>query len=803
MNIQIASGKTYKFNRLAIALLMLVVMIIATITPVFAYAYNNEYDEYGVSVEDENGIYTDSNGAYDEAYVEDEGEYGDYGYDEDYPTEPTDPIIPTVPFLTITNNPATVTPVDQTPSGYIEAGSELTIVAGYMEGWQFIGWGIGGLMRYSDSISLFFIMPDMDITVIAYWEVVEMLEPEPTPTPPPELEPTPTPEPPPIPEPMGRVLITTRAQGTNELLSGAVFEIRWHFDDSLIATVITDHFGEAAIDLPIGDFFIREINAPIGFTLNPIRIPLRITQDRVTPINITSVPLPTITPLPPQDETPVYGRLLVTSRGHGTNDLLHGTVFEVRRAMDDVFVAQLVTNQFGEASVNLPIGDYFLREIAVSSGFVLNSNRVSVRIATDRITEINITHQHVPEVEAPTPTPDPNAYGRLLITNRAQVLGTGNREQGTGAPLGNAMFEIRGIMDDRLIAQIQTNQFGEATINLPIGDYFIRQVVPSSGFVLDSSRTNIRIVADELLAVTVVSVPHDIDESINEDETPVYGRLLITLMSGATGDRLQNGTITIHNVMTDALITTITTDLFGEASVFLPAGRYFIRQSTMPYGYLTNLDRIPFTINAGDITDMALAVRAVPAPIPTPTPTPQPTPTPTPQPIQAVAPAPPPATIETIPDTEPDTQGRIEIVTRAAGSGNPLSGGIFSVYRAYDSRHIAELTTTANGTIYLTVEPGMYFVRELRPTFGFLLETQRIFLEVGEGETVIMELTKERDMDIAELPLDAEGGGIIYIPQTGQYWSTFHYVSGGILLFISLIIAIVLGVLIFKARLRY
>jgi len=348
LNIQVTSEKTNKFYHLVITLLMLVVMVMAMITPAFAYAYNDEYGENGISVEDENGIYSDSDGVHDDTYVEDEGEYGeygDYGYDEDYPVEPTDPVIPNIPFLTIANNPITVTPVDQTPSGYVEAGSEITIVAGYAEGWQFIGWGIDGLMRYSNSISLFFIMPDLDITVTAYWEVSEILEPEPTPTP------EPTPEPPPIPEPMGRVLITARAQGTNELLSGAVFEIRWHLDDSLVATIMTDHFGEAAVDLPVGDFFIREITAPTGFTLNPTRIPLRITQDRVTPINITSIPLPTVTPLPPQDDTPAQGRLLVTSRAQGTNDLLRGTVFEVRGAMDDVFVAQLVTNQFGEASV--------------------------------------------------------------------------------------------------------------------------------------------------------------------------------------------------------------------------------------------------------------------------------------------------------------------------------------------------------------------------------------------------------------------------------------------------------------------
>ena len=732
-----------------------------------------------------------------------------------HPVETTPPIppTPTTPMLNITNNPITAIPFGQTPSGRRDAGAEITIVPGYAEGWQFVGWSIDGIMRHSDFISLFFTMPNVDITVTAYWEANG--QPQPTPSP----EPTPQP----TPEPMGRVLITNQAQGTNQILVGAVFEVRRLMDDSLVATLVTDNFGEAALDLPVGDYFIRQVVVPAGFVLNPARIPLRITQNTVTPINVTNTPIPTTTPDPPtQDQPPAHGRLIVTSRAQGTGTganantgaLLQGATFEIRRVMDDVFVAQITTNQFGEASVNLPSGDYFKREIVAPHGFIPNPSRVSVRIQTDRLTEINVTHRPIELAAEPPSSTTPStsevaADGRLLITNRAQVSvagAAGSRTQGAaasgtnlGEPIIGAIFEVRSIMDDGLVAQLQTNQFGEAAVNLPAGDYFIRQIVPSAGFVLDTSRTNIRIVSGELLAVTVVSAAYDagaIGENENaggDNETAANGRLLVTLMSSATGERLSNATITIHDVMTDALITTLTTDFFGEASVFLPVGRYFMRQSTMPQGYLANLDRIPFTINAGDITDMALAIRAVPAPIPEPTPSPSAA-----QGVQGGQPSQTTLSvnIETTPNNGANTQGRIEIITRAAGSGNPLSGGVFAIYRAYDNRRVGELTTGANGRAYFMVESGMYFIRQLRPTFGFLLEHQRIFLEVGDGETVTMELTKERDYSIAYLPTDTDGGGIIYIPPTGQDMSVFHYVGGGALL----LVALATGFVLFKTN---
>jgi hypothetical protein len=145
--------------------------------------------------------------------------------------------------------------------------------------------------------------------------------------------------------------------------------------------------------------------------------------------------------------------------------------------------------------------------------------------------------------------------------------------------------------------------------------------------------------------------------------------------------------------------------------------------------------------------------------------------------------------------------GRLEITTRAEGSGNPLSGGLFSVY-SFDNRRIAQLTTGTGGLAYIELEPGQFFIRELRPTYGFLLEDSRILVDVAEGRVTRIEMTKERDMDIPYLDPYAYGGGIIYIPPTGQDMSLFHYVGGGALLLIALIAGGFLLYVIINARMR-
>ena len=586
--------------------------------------------------------------------------------------------------------------------------------------------------------------------------------------------PVPNIPPPPI---YGQLLVTSRAQDTGALLEGTVFEIRRVQDDSFVMQLVTNQFGEAFVNLPADNYYLRKILVRVGFIIDSSRVNFTINANSLTDITIRSFPAPPIPTYPPQNQTsppPDIGRLLVTSRAHGTGDLLQGVIFEVRRLLDDVFVAQLATNQFGEASVNLPAGEFFIREISVPTGFVPNPHRIQIRITADRLTETNITHQPITPDTTQT-TPENLPEGRLLITNRAQSLGTGGREQGTGQVLSNTIFEVRTIMDDRLIAQLQTNEHGEAAVNLPAGDYYIRMINPAAGHALDSARTNIRIVSGELFSILIISAPITPEaEPPVIDDSPIYGRLLLTLISSATGERLPHGTVTIHDVMTDAHIVTLISNYYGEASVFLPVGQYFIRQTAMPQGYLTTAERIPFTIRANEITDMSLAIRAVPTPTPAPTTTQA-------QTSSAAAATPTPTA------APPSNEGRIEIITRAAGSGNPLSGGTYAVFRASDHHRIGELTTAANGTAFIMVEPGFYYIRELRPTFGFLLETERIFLEVDRGETVTIELTKNRDFNIVYLPADVEGGGFIYITQTGQFMSMLHYMGGGFLLILSFV----------------
>jgi len=439
---------------------------------------------------------------------------------------------------------------------------------------------------------------------------------------------------PPIYEPTLGSLVIINSTTDGELLHGAVFAVYRVGEDTRLAEVATDTTGRT-VEIPLlqGNYNIVIVKPAHNHTPLANVIGTVITAGLRQEITIFSVPNQPQEPVPtpPPIDT---GRLILTLRAQGTGQLLSGAMFELRRAMDGELIAFLVTDNFGEAAIDLPLGDYFVREVQAVRGFIPNPDRVNVRIAANRLNELNLTSRPEP-VPTPTPTPPPTQQetppqpGRLIVTAKTD---------GTREPIHGAIFEVRRAMDNRLVAELVTDRFGEAAVSLMPDDYFVRQLHAPQGFEFDTERVNVRIAAGAIREISISNrppTPVTTPEPPTQPQQPevVYGRLLITVISSETRERLEGVIYTIHDVMTDEIITTIVTNSFGEASALLPPGQFFKRNAFIYQGYRQDMERINFTIRAGAVSNMTVTARAIPQPTPAPTPepTPQPTPVPTPQ----------------------------------------------------------------------------------------------------------------------------------------------------------------------------
>jgi uncharacterized surface anchored protein len=547
-------------------------------------------------------------------------------------------------------------------------------------------------------------------------------------------------------------LVVVNSTHDGQLLQGAVFALYPAGEPTQITEMTTDSTGRTSeVPLPQGNYNVAVLTPANGFATVADVIGTTITSGYLQELTVFSVPMQQqeSNTAPEQTQPNVdSGRLLLTLKAQGTGQLLGGAVYELSGAMDGVIVSHLTTDGFGEAAIDLPTGDYFVREIQAAEGFILNPNRVNVRIAANRLTEVNLTSRPEP-VEEPKPPQEQPKPGRLIVTLKAD---------GTKEPIQGAVFEVRRAMDDRLMDEIDTDRFGEAALSLQPGDYFLRQLSAPRGFDFDTGRVNVRIAEGALREVSVTNRRHT-PASPPEQPEVKNGRVLITVVSSDTNVRVEGVVYTIHDVMTDGLIATITTNAFGEASAFLPPGQYFIRNTVMPQGYVREAERVNFTIRSDAVTNMSITARAVPKPTPSPSPAPT---------------APPSSAASSTPPPNKPTQSRVEIISRAEVSGHPLHGAVFEVYHAADNQRVGEVTTDMNGKAAVSLGAGEYYLRNNSVPYGFLREQSRIFFTVKNGD-VTVEVTAQRDESIPYVEV-----GNINLPRTGELTPVMNYALGAL-----------------------
>ena len=565
-------------------------------------------------------------------------------------------------------------------------------------------------------------------------------------------------------------LVIINSTHDGQLLQGAVFALYRADDTACITETATDSTGRTReVPLPQGNYNIVVLIPANGYAPLVNVISTTITSGQKQELTIFSVPIQTQEPNPtpePTLQSVDSGRLLLTLRAQGTGQLLGGAVYELRRAMDGEFVSYLMTDSFGEAAIDLPAGDYFIREIQAVRGFTPNNDRVNLRITANRLNEVNLTSRPEPTEEQsqpPTQQESPPQPGRLIVT----LITDGTRE-----PIQGAAFEVRRAIDNSLMAEFTTDRFGEAAVLLQPDDYFLRQLNAPQGFEFNTERVNVRIAEN---AVKEVSITNRRIEPVTPPEQPAGqpivadGRLLVTVMASDSNERLEGVVYTIHDAMTDEVITMITTNAFGEASAFLQPGQYFMRNADIPHGYTREAERVSFTIRSATITTMNVTARAVPQATPSQSPTPQPTAQTTQQPAPVT-----PSTPSQPSNSNRPGQSRVEITTRAELSGHPLHGATFTVYRASDNQQVGEVTTDMNGKTVISLNAGEYYLRNNSVQYGFLRERSRIFFTVNNAD-VTVEVTIERDSAIPDIDVDSPD---ITIPKTGEMPPVMNYVLG-------------------------
>ena len=175
---------------------------------------------------------------------------------------------------------------------------------------------------------------------------------------------------------LGSIVIHKIDSDTHRGLYGAVF-LLMDEDYHTIAQLVTDRDGYAELDedIPDGVYYLREIKAPDGYTLD----------DRIKRIIVKNGSTEEIL----WENSKTQGQIQIIKKsadynpitGKPAGSLLEGAIFEITRADTGVVVDRIVSDYRGvAASGPLPIGRYKIREITAPDYYQLNTTEFEVQL---------------------------------------------------------------------------------------------------------------------------------------------------------------------------------------------------------------------------------------------------------------------------------------------------------------------------------------------------------------------------------------------------------------------------------------
>jgi len=153
-----------------------------------------------------------------------------------------------------------------------------------------------------------------------------------------------------------------------------------------------------------------------------------------------------------------------------------------------------------------------------------------------------------------------------------------------GRMLEGAQYEVRD-KDGLLYCTMVTDKDGYAlSIDLPVGTYYVREVVPPAGFILSDEVIEVKITTDDKNTIV-----------FERDNTPNH--VVLKKSDLTTGKPVPDAMIEIKNEKGDVIFEG-ETDLNGEIILYeLPAGKYTYKETVAADGYAINDETFTFTVD--------------------------------------------------------------------------------------------------------------------------------------------------------------------------------------------------------------
>ena len=362
-------------------------------------------------------------------------------------------------------------------------------------------------------------------------------------------------------------------------LPGCTFEVRDN-GGNVVATITTDANGHAETALlPFGTYVVQETAVPAGYIKDDsVHTVTLAYKDQYTPIlyadiEVENQRIPTLVKMKKMTE---FFDMETKTFKEGP---LEGAIFGLYTAENigilpkDTLVDILTTGADGVATSTskLPFGKYYLRELKLPDDTIhLSSESYPLTLNgtnTDYFDE---------------PIWNERFKGNVALWKED--------ESNPDRMLEGAQYEVRD-GNDVLYDTMTTDKDGYAlSIDLPVGTYYVQEIVPPPGFIL----------SDEVIEVTITT---DDKNTIVFERDNMPNHVVLKKTDLTTGKPVSNAIIEIKNANGDVIFEG-ETDLNGEIILYeLPAGTYTYKETVAAEGFTINDETFTFSVDYyGNVT---------------------------------------------------------------------------------------------------------------------------------------------------------------------------------------------------------
>ena len=356
-------------------------------------------------------------------------------------------------------------------------------------------------------------------------------------------------------------------------LPGCTFVVK-DSTGKVIATLTTDSNGYCETGLlPFGQYTVQETAVPAGYMVDDsVRTVNLEYKDQYTPIVYGDVAV-TNNRIPTSVKIKKMSDFFDTTKMEFEAKPLEGAIFGLYTAENigiipkNTLVDLLTTGADGTATSTsvLPFGKYYLRELKLPDNTIhLSSESYPLEVKgnnTDYVKE---------------PIWNERFKGNIAMWKED--------DSNPGRMLEGAQYEVRD-KDGLLYCTMVTDKDGYAlSIDLPVGTYYVREVVPPAGFILSDEVIEVKITTDEKNTIV-----------FERENTPNHVVLKKTDLT--TGKPVPEAFIEIKNEKGDVVFDG-ETDLNGEIILYeLPAGKYTYKETVAADGYAINDETFTFTVD--------------------------------------------------------------------------------------------------------------------------------------------------------------------------------------------------------------